>query len=433
MQRKPEIDKCDEIGKNDLAYFFQGIRQQTEKICSLLMTEDYVIQGMPDVSPPKWHLAHTTWFFEAFILTQNVFYKMFKSSYHYLFNSYYLGINQPYPRDKRGLLARPSVKEIYAYRQYVNQAVLDYIDQASVDEIKQLYPLIRLGLEHEQQHQELILMDIKYNFSLNPEFLPYFSTKNLSTLKSQSIPLKFIKIQSGLVTIGYQGHDFCFDNELPHHQKLISDFYIANRLVTNGEYLDFLLADGYKEPTLWLSDGWTWKENYSINKPLYWHSINNTWYEFTLSGLKPLHLAEPVSHISYFEAEAYARWKQCRLPTEEEWEHVATSRQLPYRGNFLEQGLYHPSAISQTQQVNEFNQFFGDLWEWTASPYTAYPHYKPLAGLVSEYNGKFMNNQYVLRGGCCVTPKDHIRPSYRNFYQPDKRWQFSGLRLAKDY
>ncbi|STX50670.1 methyltransferase [Legionella busanensis] len=431
MQVSQAIYENEEIFKKELMTSFRSVREKTEKLCQVLITEDYIIQGMPDVSPPKWHLAHTTWFFETFILLKSKYYRPFKKSYDYLFNSYYLGINQPFPRANRGLLSRPSVADIYSYRGHVDKQILELINKSSSNKLNNLYSLMRLGIEHEQQHQELLLMDIKYNFSLHPDLPTYWALETSKSHASET-PLEFIDVEEGNFIMGYQGINFCFDNELPYHQHFITNFSIANRLVTNGEYLEFMLAGGYKDPALWLADGWDWIKNNAITKPLYWLDIDNCWYEFTLTGSKLINYCEPVSHISYFEADAYARWRSCRLPTEAEWEYFVTQNQLPLDGNFLEQDFYHPqSAHNQSTDVTA-KQFFGDLWEWTSSPYSAYPQYKPFSGLVGEYNGKFMNNQYVLRGGCCISPQEHIRATYRNFYQPEKRWVFSGIRLAKD-
>ncbi|WP_207385966.1 ergothioneine biosynthesis protein EgtB [Legionella gresilensis] len=432
MQASQATYKNEKIFKQELMTSFRSVREQTEKLCQVLITEDYIIQGMPDVSPPKWHLAHTTWFFETFILLKSKHYRPFKRSYDYLFNSYYLGINQPFPRANRGLLSRPSVADIYSYRDHVDKQILELINKSSFNKLTKLYPLIRLGIEHEQQHQELLLMDIKYNFSLNPDLPTYFTPDTSSKLNTTRMPLEFINIIEGNFIMGYQGINFCFDNELPCHQNFITNFSIANRLVTNSEYLEFMLAGGYADPTLWLADGWDWIQNNAITKPLYWLDIDNCWYEFTLTGLKLINYWEPVSHVSYFEADAYARWRSCRLPTEAEWEYFVTQNQLSLNGNFLEQGFYHPQPAYQQSKDMSAKQFFGDLWEWTSSPYSAYPRYKPFSGLVGEYNGKFMNNQYVLRGGCCASPQQHIRATYRNFYQPEKRWVFSGIRLVKD-
>ncbi|ASQ45835.1 ergothioneine biosynthesis protein EgtB [Legionella clemsonensis] len=416
------------MNREQLACRFQTVRQKTVKLCQPLFIEDYVIQSMSDVSPPKWHLAHTTWFFETFILQPMLkSYKIFAPSFNYRFNSYYQSINKPYPRAERGLLSRPTTEMVYAYRDYVNDAILSFIEQLTEDELGTFTNLLNWGLQHEQQHQELLLMDIKYNFSRDPDFPSY---QTISTAKDKN-PLKgnpkMIEVPGGIVEIGYQGSDFCFDNELPSHQKILNPYLICSHLVTVGEYLEFMEAKGYDDPQWWLSDGWDWVCQQTAKTPLYWHHINNEWYIFTLNGLNLLDLAEPVSHISYYEADAYARWRGYRLPSEEEWEYFVASHPIsPQQGNFLESGFYHP----QPAHCEDAGQFFGDLWEWTASPYIPYPGYKPMTGALGEYNGKFMANQLVLRGGCCVTPQSHIRASYRNFFQPEKRWQFSGLRLA---
>lgn len=416
--------------KQNIIQVYQQVRNQTEALCKSLVIEDYVIQSMDDVSPPKWHLAHTTWFFETFILMPHKGYKPFNPLFHHLFNSYYQSIGNPYPRIRRGLLSRPTVKEIYSYRKYVDEHLKAYIKQLSAESMDSILATLTtmiLGLNHEQQHQELLLMDIKHNFSLDPTF-PVYHEHN-SKKRSTAIPLEFHLIKGGIVEIGCSNNEFCFDNELPRHETILKPYTIANRLVTNEEYLEFMLAGGYEKPDWWLSDGWDCVQKNHWKAPLYWHQEHNKWHIFTLNGLQELNAAEPVSHISYFEADAYARWQNKRLPSEAEWENFVATRQVtPNGGNFMEQNIFHPMAIDNT---NHNQQLFGDLWEWTASAYLSYPGYKALAGALGEYNGKFMNNQFVLRGGSCATPKSHIRASYRNFFQPDKRWQFSGIRLAE--
>lgn len=405
----------------------QQVRLYTEKLCKPLATEDYIIQGMDDVSPTKWHLAHTTWFFETFILSPNLpqTYKVFHPAFAYLFNSYYQEMGSPYPRPQRGLLSRPSVEMIYDYRRHVDAYLLELLSSMSEHKLKELYPLILLGIEHEQQHQELLLMDIKYNFSLNPEFCVYAPVKSVS---HSSQPLEFIANPGGLVTIGYQGDGFCFDNERPPHQTFLYPFAMASRLITNREYWEFIADKGYQTPSLWLSDGWDWIRTQKIKAPLYWENASPETFVFTLQGLQRLNPHEPVAHVSFYEADAFARWRDCRLATEAEWEHFVNCHQLtPQGGHFMEAEFYHPQAARQSS----LNQFFGDLWEWTVSPYSPYPGFKPVPGALGEYNGKFMNNQRVLKGGSCVTPESHIRASYRNFFQPDKRWQFSGIRLVQ--
>lgn len=386
------------MDKAELIKNYKITRQLTERLCQNLLVEDYVIQSIDDVSPPKWHLAHTTWFFETFILGRFTHYKNPNPIYHYIFNSYYQGIGKPYPRCDRGLLARPSVEDVYRYRKDIDEQIINLITNASNEQLLEFYPLTILGINHEQQHQELLLMDIKHNFYVDPSY-PVYSQNDYSvnTINSNS---QFIEVEGGLIEIGYQGNEFCFDNELPRHQKYIQPYSISNVLISNKEYLEFILDDAYSRPELWLSDAWDWIQINHITAPLYWIFQENNWLNFTLQGLQSINPLQPVSHISFYEADAFARWKKCRLPIEEEWEHAS----LPY----------------------------GELWEWTSSSYLPYPGYKPLKGAVGEYNGKFMNNQRVLRGGSFATPPNHTRISYRNFYGPDKRWQFSGIRLAMD-
>jgi ergothioneine biosynthesis protein EgtB len=418
--------------KEDLIEQFINVREFTETLCKPLHLEDYSIQGMDDVSPPKWHLAHTTWFFETFILKKYISnYQDFNPSFHYLFNSYYQGIGNPFPRAKRGLLSRPLIREVYDYRKQINQHILNLLNNCSSKKWSQLAALIVFGLEHEQQHQELLLMDIKYNFFLHPDY-PIYQEQQELQLPESTQPFKFITVPGGSTTIGYQGKEFCFDNELPAHQILLNPFSMASTLVTNKEYLEFIEDGGYKKPTLWLADGWDWILINNLGSPLYWEKQDTKWQQFTLAGMKPLNLMEPVSHISFFEADAFARWRGCRLPTEAEWEYFVGYAQFDSsNGNFIDHQVFQPKCCS-SQSNNLGNQFFGDVWEWTSSTYSPYPGYKPQAGNLGEYNGKFMNNQRVLRGGSCITPAKHIRKSYRNYFQPDKRWQFSGIRLAMD-
>ena len=410
---------------------YQEIRKKTETLCFPLVVEDYVIQSIDDVSPPKWHLAHTTWFFETFILLKFVKkYHSYHSLFQYLFNSYYQTIGQPYPRIKRGLLSRPTVKEIYQYRQYIDEQIIYFLDSLSEDEVKSIQAILILGLEHEQQHQELLLMDIKHNFSIDPS-LPSYQENNFEKYLLKQTELKFLPINGGLVTLGHASqNNFCFDNELPLHEVVLKPYQIANRLITNQEFSEFIQAGGYQRPEYWLADGWDCVQKNAWFAPLYWHFKENEWHIFTLQGLTSLKPAEPVSHISYYEAEAYARFKGARLASEAEWENTIQYFNIKsHHGHFLEKNVLHPMPVVKADQPQ---QLFGDLWEWTASSYCPYPGYKPLRGELGEYNGKFMSNQIVLRGGSCITPASHIRATYRNFFQLDKRWQFSGIRLAKD-
>ncbi len=419
--------------KEELIQNYQNLRARSEELCAPLLIEDYVIQSIPDVSPPKWHLAHTSWFFENFILKDVLpHYQFFNSTFHYLFNSYYYGMGKFYPRHKRGLLARPSTELIYSYRHYIDEQMLDLMINTAEINVEKITNLIILGLEHEQQHQELLLMDIKYNFYIDPSFPSYQSNlsapKVESFARSASIPL--IEVTGGTVDIGYSEQGFCFDNELPCHKKIIKPYLIAPHLVTNQDYLEFINDGGYREPRWWLSDGWDYCHQAGWQSPLYWIKGLHSWEQFTLNGLSPLVLSEPVCHLSYYEAQAYANWRGHRLPLEEEWEHfVRLSAFSPSHGNFMENRFFHPQSPITSKRSHPI-QFFGDLWEWTSSAYLPYPGYQPFEGKLGEYNGKFMNNQIILKGGSCTTPRAHIRASYRNFFQPEKRWQFSGLRLA---
>jgi|SRR5579885_77803 ergothioneine biosynthesis protein EgtB len=420
------------ITRQHLIRQFRQIRHKTEELCKPLAIEDYVVQSIDDVSPPKWHLAHTTWFFETFILLESAKnYKPFHPLYQHLFNSYYQALGSPYPRIRRGILSRPTVETVYKYRKHIDEEIIDYIGQLSDAEVEKIMPVIVMGLNHEQQHQELLMMDIKHNLSLDPDY-PAYRASVIKQIPPVTQSIEMLDVNGGVVEIGHAGDAFCFDNELPRHKVILQPYKLANRLVTNGEYCEFIEAGGYEKSEFWLSDGWDCVQKNRWKTPLYWQQIGNRWYVFTLSGLREMELAEPVSHVSYYEADAYARWRNLRLPTEAEWEYYVTSNNLaPDGGNFIEENIFHPRPLD-VQYSDVPQQLFGDLWEWTGSPYSPYPGYRPLRGALGEYNGKFMSNQYVLRGGSCATPVSHIRASYRNFFQPDKRWQFGGIRLAED-
>ncbi|MFT9848364.1 ergothioneine biosynthesis protein EgtB [Aneurinibacillus sp. REN35] len=406
---------------------YSEVRAYTEMLAAPLTIEDYVVQATEDVSPPKWHLAHTTWFFETFILRKYMpGYQVFNSAYQHLFNSYYESVGTYFPRSRRGLLTRPGVEEIYTYRAYVNEHMERLVEQVDEGVLAELAPLVMLGLQHEQQHQELLLTDIKYNFSINPLY-PVYKERTLA-VSHMPEELQWIDIAEGLVEIGHEGVGFAFDNESPRHKTWLHKSRIASRLVTNGEYMAFMEDGGYEKPEYWLSDGWATVKEAGWNSPLYWEMRDGGWWNFTLSGMRPVDANEPVCHVSFYEADAYARWSGKRLPTEAEWEVVFAEQ--PIEGNFSESASYHPTSAKAA--ANEPVQGYGDVWEWTQSPYASYPGSQPLPGALGEYNAKFMCNQMVLRGGSCATSHSHIRATYRNFFQPEKRWQFSGIRLAED-
>ena len=394
---------------------YAAVRALSEALARPLSAEDQCVQSMPDASPTKWHLAHTTWFFERMILAGRRGYRPFDARYDALFNSYYLGLGTPMTRAERGLLTRPSLREVIDYRHHVDSAVLDVIDQ------EELAGLIELGLNHEQQHQELLLTDIKHAFWKNPLHPAYCPA--LPSVADVAPPLEWWAHAGGQVEIGHDGDGFAFDNEKPKHTRTLSPFRLASRLVTCAEYLDFVEDGGYERPELWLSDGWALAKTESWRAPLYWLADGTV---FTLHGARKLNPAEPVVHVSFYEAAAYAAWAGKRLPTEFEWE-VAASDLFP-AGHFLEIDALLPRPARPGQR----EQMFGDAWEWTRSSYDPYPGFKPFDGAAFEYNGKFMVGQLVLRGGSCVTPPRHMRATYRNFFPPSARWQFSGIRLAED-
>ncbi len=421
--------------ESDLSRRFQQVRGQTVALTGPLSVEDCQLQSMPDASPAKWHLAHLTWFFETFLLERfEPDFKPFDASFRVLFNSYYNGVGDKYPRPQRGLISRPAFDEVLAYRAEVDERMLALLARQPDDAT--LHTLVTLGLHHEQQHQELLLTDIKHALSFNPGRPAYARHWPLAGISPQAPG--WIALEGGLLEHGFlESLDgpFAFDNETPRHKVYIAPFEIGSRLVTNGEMMAFIEDGGYRRPELWLSMGWDWVQAQQAAMPLYWqHDGDNQGYQnFTLQGLVQVDAHTPVCHLSYFEADAYARWAGGRLPTEFEWELAARSApaQQTLQGNFVENAAYHPLPLRQ-QAAGGPAQMFGDVWEWTQSNYNPYPGYKPWEGVVGEYNGKFMCNQFVLRGGSCATPQSHIRASYRNFFPPDARWQFSGLRLARD-
>ena len=408
---------------------FINVRNFSETLCKPLVTEDYVIQSMPDVSPTKWHLAHTTWFFETFILYKYLKdYKPINPKYSYLFNSYYIQAGERFIRAQRGLLSRPTVKEVYQYRKYVNDHIEKLLNNCDEKTLNELAPLIEIGINHEQQHQELLLTDIKHVFSINPLYPIYADV--LSPVVNSIPKIDWVEFKEGTYEIGQSGNGFAYDNELPRHKEYLTPFCIGSRLVTNKEYIEFIENCGYKKAEIWLSDGWAAAEKELWDSPMYWLKQDGEWWHFTLTGKRKVNPNEPVCHVSHYEADAFARWAGARLPTEAEWE--VASKGLPLEGNFVDTGNFHPAAMPENSNGVKLKQMFGDVWEWTSSAYLPYPGYKTLPGALGEYNGKFMSNQMVLRGGSCATSKSHIRSTYRNFFPSHSRWQFMGIRLAKD-
>jgi ergothioneine biosynthesis protein EgtB len=422
-----------------LAEQYRQVREATQALCVPLATEDYVVQSMPDASPAKWHLAHTSWFFEEFVLQKAVrAYEFHDPDFRYLFNSYYNAVGPMHGRSSRGLLSRPTAQQVFDYRARVDERMSALLrDEDAVPD--ELTRVITLGLHHEQQHQELLLTDIKHLFSCNP-LLPAYVQQSLPAARAAPA-LSFRRFDGGLVCIGHDsdrsaGAAFCFDNELPRHRAYVAPFELATRPVTNAEYLEFIRDGGYGNAAHWLSDGWASVQREQWRRPIYWSE--SLQQEFTLRGLRELDPHAPACHLSCYEADAFARWAGARLPTEFEWEIAAAA--APTSGNFVESRHWHPmpatparhEALGPQTDASPLLQMFGDVWEWTQSAYAPYPGYRPASGALGEYNGKFIVNQLVLRGGSCATPRNHIRPTYRNFFNPAARWQFSGVRLARD-
>ena len=407
---------------------YRRVRIATEQLAAPLSAEDCAIQSMPDASPVKWHLAHTSWFFETVVLKPHLpGYQLFHPSFRVLFNSYYNGIGDKHPRPRRGLLSRPSLEEVDAYRLHIDAAMAELMDRRTLPST--ISALIELGLNHEQQHQELILTDVLHLLSCNPLKPAYEPSIGAADAPiADASPQTWIEFGEGIVDIGHEGSQFAFDNESPRHRQYLNGFSLASREVTNGEYLAFIDDAGYRRPELWLSEGWDWLAANSIDAPLYWQRDGRRWLKFGLHGLRAVEASAPVCHVSLFEADAYARWAGARLPSEGEWEVAASGR--PVEGNFIESGSLEPTAANAATVT--LSQLFGDVWEWTRSAYAPYPGYRPATGAIGEYNGKFMCNQYVLRGGSCVSPASHLRATYRNFFPAAARWQFTGIRLARD-
>ncbi len=406
---------------------YRRVRGDSERLCAPLRTEDYVIQTTDEASPAKWHLAHVTWFFETFVLRDYLpGYSEFDPAFRALFNSYYEQIGAFHPRGARGHLSRPDVEEVYRYRAHVDRHVEALLDEGRDQPWPEILERLEIGLNHEQQHQELLLTDLKRNFSANP-LRPAYRTDLPPAPRAARPALEWIAFPGGVVEIGAAAEGFAYDNERPRHRSLLEPFRLASRPVTNGEFLAFMESGGYANPALWLTDGWARVQSDGWSGPLYWERQGGEWWQFTLAGMRRLDADEPVCHVSFYEADAYARWAGRRLPTEAEWEIAAAEQ--PIAGNLRESGLLHPSIAAPGEGLR---QVWGDVWEHTASAYRPYPGYRCAEGALGEYNGKFMCNQMVLRGGSCVTPGDHLRPSYRNFFYPHERWQFQGFRLAED-
>lgn len=407
---------------------YLAVRDKSRYLCASLSPEDVSAQSMPETSPVKWHLAHTSWFFETFVLEK--YFKQYKplnAHYRVLFNSYYNNVGEQYLRPQRGLITRPGLMDVIAYRAYVDEHMLEYLN-GDHQPGTEVFALIETGLNHEQQHQELMMTDVKHLFSFNPLHPVYRERKHAdSTEKIAAVT--WIRYEEDLHTLGYSGNDFAFDNEGPPHKVWLPAFEMASRPVTNSEYIAFIEDKAYQRAELWLSDAWVLLQREHWEMPLYWRKEGDQWFYYTLMGYRQIDGNEPVCHLSYYEADAYARWVGARLPLEQEWEIAAIT--APPEGVFLENEVFHPSSLGVGAK-NTFQALFGSVWEWTMSPYMAYPGYRPSVGELMEYNGKFMCSQMVLRGGSCVTPKSHIRPTYRNFFFPHARWQFSGLRLARD-
>jgi ergothioneine biosynthesis protein EgtB len=415
--------------KAELLRRYRHVRDFSKKICETLEPEDYVIQTMPETSPTKWHLAHTSWFFETFVLKQFLpEYHSRHPAYGFLFNSYYNAVGPFFSRPNRGLLSRPTVEEAFHYRMDVDLLVSEMIEASDDRRLAALEPILTLGMHHEQQHQELMLTDIKNVFWQNP-LRPVFRKRDPEK-PSLSPPMEWLPYEEGLYWVGHEGPRFSYDNEGPRHRVFVQSFELASRLVTNAGFLAFMEDGGYQRPELWLSLGWNAVKERGWDCPLYWEKKDGRWHTMTLAGMTELVPEEPVCHVSLFEADAYARWSAARLATEEEWEIAASG--LPLTGNFVETEIFHVAPLATEAPASKLAQMFGDVWEWTRSSYSPYPGYAAVGGALGEYNGKFMCNQYVLRGGSCATSQSHIRRTYRNFFPPDARWQFTGIRLAKD-
>ncbi len=411
---------------DELVARYDEVRSHTERLSAPLSPEDQTVQSMPDVSPTKWHRAHVTWFFETFVLADNeAGFAPFQDKYWFLFNSYYEAVGPRYARAERGVISRPGAHDVGVYRDNVDTRMRDLVSSLDEGTLHKLTDTVQLGFHHEQQHQELLLMDIKHVLSLNPLQPVYAGTR---TAVAEPDRLGWVDVDGGLVEIGHRGDGFSFDNELPPHQVFLEPFRLADRLATNGEWLEFMADGGYERPEFWLSDGWARVKADGWRAPFYWAEVDGVWFEHTLHGTWPVNPVLPVAHVSHYEADAYATWAGKRLPTEAEWEHGVRSSEVEVAGNLADSETYHPRAAGPA--TGRLRQAYGDCWEWTSSAYLPYPGFHPAAGAIGEYNGKFMSNQMVLRGGCALTPPGHTRASYRNFFPPGARWALSGVRLA---
>jgi ergothioneine biosynthesis protein EgtB len=420
VSHAPSSQRC------ELETLYRGVRLATRNLAEPLSDADATVQSMPDASPAKWHLAHTTWFFETMILAPSLpGYRPFDPTFNFLFNSYYETIGARQPRPRRGMITRPTLDAIYAYREHVDAAMTSLLNHDPAPAVRNL---IELGCHHEQQHQELFLTDILHLFAQNPLRPAYKEPAPVAVDTSDTSPPRYKKIEGGVVEIGHDGRGFAFDSEGPRHHVFLEPFELGDRLVTNAEWMEFMADGGYRNPLLWLSEGWQKANADGWTMPLYWEQRDGAHWSMTLRGFQPVDAAAPVTHVSYFEADAFATWAGRRLPTEFEWEHAA--RDEPLRGNFADLGRLRPKPASAGD--GGLRQIYGDVWEWTRSAFSPYPRFRPAEGAVGEYNGKFMSGQFVLRGGSCATPAGHVRLSYRNFFPPEARWQFSGLRLAGD-
>lgn len=416
MPGKPQIRPQ---AASEIASFFATVRAKTDELVAPLAPEDMMLQSMSDASPAKWHLAHTTWFFEEFILKPRVAsYRSPDERFAFLFNSYYVQAGPRHARDKRGLVSRPGVEAVRDYRSFVDEALLALLDEDR-DDRDEIAELVELGCHHEMQHQELLVTDLLHGLSYNP-LLPVYRDPGPFPV-AREVPLTFTRHEGGVTEIGHDGRGFAYDCEGPRHKVWLDPYEIADRPVTNREWIAFLEDGGYRTTSLWLMDGWATRERESWDAPLYWWQQDGEWWSYTLRGPQPVNLDAPVCHVSYYEADAFARWAGARLPTESEWE--AAFRDRPVKGNFMESGAFRALPGGSP---------WGDVWEWTQSPFTPYPGFRPPEGAIGEYNGKFMVNQFVLRGGSCATPARQMRPSYRTFFYPHQRWQMLGLRLARD-